>query len=271
MRSLGITAVIAAGAMTFIPFVAGAAENLRVGGTGAINEAVRGLAPAFAAETGIAIQLVPSMGTSGGNSALADGVLDVSVSGRPLNAKEKASGLKAVAEMRTPYGLVTSLAKPNALRSAELAQLYQSDKPIWADGTPIRIILRPSNDSDTALLGQLFPSMSEAIVKARSRADLSVAATDQDNADMAEKMPGSLVGATLTQIKMEKRNLRFVAIDGVGPSLESFENGSYPLGKSLYVVVGPNPNAAAISFVAFVRSPKGVAALREAGLLLSVE
>ncbi len=271
MRSLNIAAIIAAGAIIFTPYAAVALESLRVGGTGGINEAVKSLSPVFTSETGIAIQLVPSMGTSGGNSALADGVLDVSVSGRPLNAKETANGLKAVVELRTPYGLVTSLAKPNALQSAELAQLYQADKPMWADGTPIRIILRPSNDSDTALFGQLFPNMSEAIVKARGRTDLSVAATDQDNANMAETMPGSLVGATYTQIKMEKRNLRFVAVDGVELSLENYEKGSYPLGKSLYVVVGPNPNAAATRFVAFLRTPKGVVALREAGLLLSAQ
>ena len=96
-----------------------------------------------------------------------------------------------------------------------IAQLYQSNDPTWADGTPIRIILRPTTDSDTWLLGQTFPGMSAAMAKVRKRADLSIAATDQDNADMAEKTPGSLVGATLTQLQGENRDLRFVPIDGV--------------------------------------------------------
>ena len=86
---------------------------------------------------------------------------------------------------------------------------------------------------------------------------------------MAEKIPGSLVGATLTQVRMEKRHLRFVPIDGVAPSLESFQSGTYPFGKTLYVVLGAKKSPASERFLAFLRSPKGVAALRETGVLLS--
>jgi phosphate transport system substrate-binding protein len=265
-------ALFLAAAISLLPHhAARAAEILQVGGTGAINETVKSLAPAFAAETGIMLQLIPSMGTGGGNNAVADGVLDICISGRPLNNAEAAKGLKSVAEFRTPFGLVTAHPKPNGLKSAEIAQLYQSDKPLWTDQTPIRIILRPTNESDTAALGQMFPNMTAAIAKARNRADLTVAATDQDNAEMAEKTPGSLVGATFTQIKMENRNLRFVALDGAEPTLENYEKGTYPFGKTLHVVVGPKPNPAAERFVAFLRSPKGAAALREAGILLSAE
>jgi hypothetical protein len=37
--------------------------------------------------------------------------------------------------------------------------------------------------------------MAEAIQQVRKRSDLSLAATDQDNAEMGEKTKGSLVGA----------------------------------------------------------------------------
>lgn len=244
-----------------------AAETLRVGGTGAVNEMVRSLAPLFAAETGITLELIPSMGASGGNNAVADGVIDVSISGRPLNAAEIAKGLTAVAEFRSPFGLATVHPKPNGFKSAEFAQLYQSDKPVWHDGTPIRIILRPINDSDTWFLGQMLPGMAAAIAKTRARADISIAATDQDNADMAEKIPGSLVGAALTQIKMEKRNLSFVAIDGVEPTLDNYKNGTYPFGKPFYIVLASKKSSNGERFVAFLRTPRGVAALHETGVV----
>lgn len=246
-------------------------ETLRVGGTGATNEMAKSLGALFATETGITLELIPSLGTGGGNNAVADGVIDLCISGRPLNPAEIAKGLTVVAELRTPFGMVTSHPKPNGFKSAEIAQLYQSDKPIWADATPIRIILRPTNESDTWALGHMFPGMIAAIAKVRSRADLSVAATDQDNADMAEKTQGSLVGATFTQIKMEKRDLRFVAIDGMEPSLETYEKGTYPFGKSLYIVLAAKRSPAGERFLTFLRSPKGAAALREAGVLLSAE
>jgi len=75
---------------------------MRIGGSGGINGMVKSLAPLFAAETGITLELIPSLGARGGNNAVADGVLDVSISGRPLNAAEIAKGLTAVAEFRTP-------------------------------------------------------------------------------------------------------------------------------------------------------------------------
>ncbi len=172
-----------------------AGEVLRIGGTGAANGMIRSVGALFTTKTGIAIALVPSLGSTGANNALANGILDAAFSGRQLTPAETAKGLTAVAELLTPFGLVTSHPHPNGLKSSEIAQLCRSDNPTWADGTPIRIILRPANDSDSWLIGHLFPGMSAVIDKLRDRADLSVAATDQDNADMAEQTPGSLVGA----------------------------------------------------------------------------
>ncbi len=260
------------GSIFFSQIAAGTAgETLRIGGTGAANEMIKRVGALFTAETGIVVQLVPSLGTSGANRALADGVIDVSISGRPLSPAETAKGLTAVAELRTPFGMATSHPNPNGFKSSEIARLYQSDHPTWADGTPLRIILRPTTESDTWLLGQLFPGMSEAIAKNRKRADLSVAATDQDNADMAEKAPGSLVGASLMQIQTERRNLRFVPIDGVAASLENYKSGAYPFGKTLYFVLGAKKSPAGERFLTFLRSPKGIAALHEAGALLKTE
>ncbi len=88
---------------------------------------------------------------------------------------------------------------------------------------------------------------------------------------MAERMPGSLAGSSFTQITMERRNLRFVAIDGAAPSLENFQSGAYPFGKPLFFVLPARKTAAADRFIAFLRSPEGEAALRSTGNLPIVE
>jgi len=46
-----------------------------------------------------------------------------------------------------------------------------------------------------------------------------------DNAEAAERIPGSLAGSTLTQLTIERRSLRLLSIDGVAPSLEALESG----------------------------------------------
>ena len=106
------------------------AATLKVGGTGAVTELLHQLAPAFEAETGIVLEVVPSLGTSGANAALADGKLGLAVSGRDLNAKETARGLTVAGTFRTPFGLATSRKGPDNLKRDEIARLYGADKPV---------------------------------------------------------------------------------------------------------------------------------------------
>ena len=176
-------------------------------------------------------------------------------------------GLRVGLVMRTPFVLATSHPNPNGLTRAAVVEAFSTHTPAWGDGSPIRIILRPRSESDTALLGKLFPGLASAIEDARKRPDVPVAATDQDNVEMAERTPGSLVGSTLTQMRMEKRNLRTIAIDGVAPSLEAFERGDYPYGKELYFVLPSAPSPLAERFLEFLRSPEGQRLLRDAAMI----
>jgi phosphate transport system substrate-binding protein len=247
------------------------ADTLRIGGTGAATAMLPELFVAFDRGEEIKLTIIPSLGSNGGLRALEDGVLDIAVSGRSLTPEELGRGLSQAATIRTPFALVTSHPRPNGLKSAAIADIFKSPKAAWADGSPIRIILRPKSDSDTPVLGGMLPGMAAAIEEARRRPDIPIAATDQDNADLAERVPGSLAASTLTQIKMERRNLRFVAIDGVEPSLENFQNGAYPFGKTLYFVLPAKKAPAAERFIAFVRSPAGQSALHAIGNLLILD
>ena len=250
---------------------AAAADTLRVGGTGSAAGMLQQVGAKFTAATGVKVVLIPSLGSTGAIRALTDGLLDIAVPARPLKADESAAGLRQVAVLRTAYVMATSHSNPNGLKSADLAGIFAAEKPAWADGTPIRIILRPRSDTDTALLGELFPGMDKAIEAARRRAEVPTAATDQDNAELAERTPGSLTGTTVTQLKTEHRNLHVVPLDGVEPTLANFESGAYRFTKKLYVIVPRNGTAEAQRFVDFLRSPQGVSALRETEALPDTE
>jgi phosphate transport system substrate-binding protein len=241
------------------------AETLRIGGTGAVTAVLPHLFAEFGGKEGVTLEVIPSLGHSGGMRAAADGVLDIAMGGRSLNSQEKALGLTSVLAIETPYALVTSHVKPNSLSKADIAGIYTADSAKWSDGTPMRIILRPKSDSDTVVLGAVFPGMAGALESARQRAGIPTAATDQDNAQLAEQVPGSIAGATLTQVKMEQRRLRYVPIDQIEPSLEALENGTYPYGKRIYFVLPEKRSPAAERFVAYLQTPEGRAALRATG------
>jgi phosphate transport system substrate-binding protein len=156
-----------------------AADTLRVGGTGTATGMLQQVGAEFTAATGVKVEVVPSLGSTGAVGALSDGWLDIAIPARPLKPDEAAAGLRQVEVLRTAYVIATSHSNPNGLKSADLARIFAAEKPTWADGTPIRIILRPRSDTDTALLAELFPGMGAAIETARRRAEVPTAATDQ--------------------------------------------------------------------------------------------
>jgi phosphate transport system substrate-binding protein len=243
------------------------ADDIRVAGTGGAMAMVERLASGFAEATGDKIELVWGLGSKGGIRATADGAVSLAISARPLEPAESALGLMAVPIARTALVFITSHLKPNSIKSAELIEIFKSVNPKWEDGTPIRPILRTKFDGDTILLEKRFPGMSAAFDAARQRPELPITPTDQDNAALAERLAGSFVQAGLSQIVTEKRDLRFVPIDGVEPTLENLESGKYPYEKDFYVVFSPKSKAVAERLLEFARSEKGQGILRETGNL----
>ena len=154
--------------------------------------------------------------------------------------------------VRTPFVWVTSHRAPRGLASADVVRAFADPNLAWADGTPIHVILRPRSESDVTLMTSLFPGLAGAMEKARQRPEIPVAATDQDNADMAERTPGSLVGMSLTQLLLEKRDLRTVAIDGLDATKATFANGTYPYTKLLYFVTRDQPGEVVVAFLGFL-------------------
>ena len=258
-------ATLLAGTLSAAP--ANAAETLRAGGTGAATELLRQVGAEFTAASGVKIDVIPSLGSSGALRALVDGKLDIAVSARPLKADESAAGLRQVAVFQTAFVLATSHRNPNGLRAVDVPEIFAAEKPTWADGTPIRIILRPRSEADTVLFGTLFDGMDVVIETARRRAEVPTAATDQDNADLAERIPGSLTGTTVVQLVTERRRLQIVPIDGVEPTLANLESGAYRFVKKLYFIAGAKSGPEISRFVEFLRSPPGLKALREAAVL----
>lgn len=265
-RSLFAMVAVCVAVVTAAAAPAGA-EAIRIGGTGgAIPLLQRAVAP-FAADSGDELDVVPNLGSSGAIFALANNVLDVVVAARPLNAEEAGLGLVAVPFARTALVFVTSRTEPENLTSTRIVDIFDSANPTWSDGSRISVILRTRLDADTVLMAQAFPGLAAAVDKARRQSHLPVAPTDQDNADMAERMPGSFVQAGLSQIVAEKRALQLIAIDGVAPSLDALESGRYPYEKPFYLVYAAARPGAADKLLAFLRSPPGHQVLRDTGNL----
>ena len=246
---------------------AAAVDVLRLGGKSGASGLMVHLGQAFTQWAGITVKVVPGLGSVGSLNALAEGVLDVAIAGRSLSPAQLKQGFVQVATVRTPWVLVTSHPAPPALTGRDVVDAYSADRAVWPDGTPLRIVLRSRSDADHAVLAATISGMGTAMDRARQRGDASAAGNDQDNATIAENLPGSLADSTYTQVLMERRNLRFVPFDNVAPTLEALESGAYPYDRVFRLILPPAPSVAAQRFIHFLRTEEGVRAMREAGCL----
>lgn len=249
------------------------AAVLRMGGTGSALAVARLLVDAFSHEQpGLAPEIVPSLGSGGGIKALAAGALDVALSGRPLKDEERAKGLAAHPFARSPLGFTSPAAvAADEVTLAEIVDIYAGRIASWPDGSPLRLVLRPEGEFDTAVLRRISPAMAAALDSAYARAGLISAATDQENLDTLEKLPGSLGVAILGQIRAERRSLKMLRLDGVAPSTDTLASGEYRHQKALYLVLRPEPSPLAAAFAAFVVSPAGQGILAGIGGFLPPE
>jgi phosphate transport system substrate-binding protein len=243
------------------------ASTLHMGGTGGATGPLRLIGAGFTAKSAVPVEVIPGLGSSGGISAAMEGVLQVVVSGRTLAPAEAAGDLIPILTVCTPYVLATSHPSPVSLDRDSVAAIFSQTAPTWPDGVPIRIILRPKAESDNATLIALFPGMDRGLAQARTRDSVPIGATDQDNADLAEHIPGSLIGSTYAQILTEHRALQFVAINGMLPDIDAMKSGRYPYAKRLYFIAARHAAREVLDFQEFLGSPAGVQAMRDSGLV----
>jgi phosphate transport system substrate-binding protein len=234
---------------------------MRVGGTGAGVVTIAALAEA-AATVGVRIEALPSLGSTGGVRALGDGRIDLAIIGRAMTPEEMKPGLQVVFELRTPFVFVTSLPAAPSMTPAELVAAYGDPRARWPSGGPVAVVLRQRSDGDAIMLNGLIPGMDAAVELARKRPGVPVSAVDDDNAEYAERTKGSLATMSYSQVMIEARRVRTIAINGVAPSLQALADGSYPYSRPFYLVVPAKPGAAAQRFVAFLQSDAGRDALR---------
>ena len=131
----------------------------------------------------------------------------------------------------------------------------------------MRLVLRPADDADNQILTRYSAPVGAALSVALARPGVTIAQTDQDAADLLERVQGSLGLTTLALLRSEERKLNVLTLDGHQPVRAGQLNPDYPLTKELYLIVRAEPSAAVQSFLQVVRSNDGLAVLRRNGIV----
>jgi phosphate transport system substrate-binding protein len=262
-----VLALAIAGAGYSTVRAAPAAEEIRIGGTGNALGTMRLLGEAFARQNpGATVTVLPSLGSGGGIKAAANGAVQIAVTSRPLKEEERGLGLVESEYARTPFVFAVSAnSRVSALTTAEIANLYAGRTQSWPDGSRIRLVLRPAGDSDSEQIRRMSPEIAVALGHAEKIPGTPFAMNDQENANDLERIPGAFGSTTLALIKSEQRSLKALELDGVAVTVQNGTTGRYPHYTRLYLVTQPNQSSGVQRFIAFLRSPDGVAILTRNG------
>jgi phosphate transport system substrate-binding protein len=238
---------------------ASAAVEIKIGGTGAALGSMQLLGVEFSAKNpDIRITTVPSLGSGGGIKAVLAGAIGLAVTSRAINENERKLGTVEMEYARTPFVFaISTKSKVSAISSGELADIYAGKRMTWADGSPVRIVLRPDSDIDTEMVKNISPEIRLALAVAETRPGVQFSVNDQDAANDLESIPGAIGPSSLALIVSERRALRALKLDGREPTPESAAAGAYPYYKRLFFVTGAKPSVAVERFIAYVHSPAG--------------
>lgn len=259
--------LVASGAVTPLR-----AETIKVGGTGAAMAAMQVLADEFQTTHPDAdIEVMPAIGSSGAIKGVKSGIVAVGVSGRTLKDGETGKDIEETELARTPFVFVVPTKNSMVnITEAELIDIYAGKRTSWPDGSRLRLILRPSDDSDTEILMTKFsPAMSEAVQAAEARPGMLFASTDQECAELLGQTPGALGVLTLGQVVSERLPLRALQIDGIEPSVTAAANGTYRYYKVLHLLISPDAKPMAREFHSFAQSARGQELLEQLGFWIS--
>lgn len=240
---------------------------LHVMGTGAMTPLASRLAAAWSARGGTPPVIVePSVGTTGGVRAAADGAVDLGTISRPLREDEIRRGLVVMPVAKSAVVIAAGATGPaRTLASSELVALVMGDVAHLADGSPVSIFLRDRDESANAALDRMVPGLGAAREHAYRTARWRVIYHDAAMGEALAASPGAMGPFDLGAIVAWRLPLVAVPIDGVTPSLETVENGTWRATRDLSFVYRPDREARVAGFVAFVASAEGRRIARENG------
>jgi phosphate transport system substrate-binding protein len=261
---LGLCAVLCQAA----PGFAADRKKLTATGTGSAVAVFRRLAAAFQEQRpGFALEVLPSIGSTGGIKAVQAGKIQIGLTSRPLKPEERAQGLVEEPYGRTAFLFAAQASNPETGFSLqEIEEIFAGTRVRWRDGSPFRLVLRPQADAFSVYLAALGPGLKAAAEKAQGIPGVFVGMTDQDAVAQIERTPGAFGVTSACLVAGEERKVKGLAVDGVAPTLANLASGAYPYAMTLSVVYRKDPADPAIEqFVRFLFSPRGRQVLIRSG------
>lgn len=239
-----------------------------VAGSGTNLPVTRELAKAFAADSGIAMNIPSSIGSGGAINAVLSGELALGLISRPLTPEERAKGLKELPYARVAIVFAANSSVPDdGVTAADVLAILAGTKKTWSNGSRIYVFVREKTDSSNQQLYDLLPGYRKVLFDAYRENRWQVIYTDAESAAAVGRTPGAFGLVDSTALVADPRRLKALAVEGVFPTKENNLNGRYSYVKDLAFVYKGELSGPGGAFVDFTFSPAGRQVIERMGAI----
>lgn len=252
-----------------LPLGLAAEEPLSLAGSGSNLPLTQKLLDAWTGSSRPRIVLPPSIGTSGAVKAVREGKLVLGLASRPLTDEERASGLKVFRYARIGIVLGVHVDVPDQnITGAELTAIYAGTKTTWSNGKRIYVQAREAGDSSSAVLEQRIPGFRAARQESLAQKRWELSYSDGEAFKALQSVSGALGWADTTVLTEARSSWHPLKFEGIEPSWEHLQDGTYPLVKDLWFLYREPLPTEARRFLDFCTSKVGKALLAQNGAWL---
>ena len=207
--------------------------------------------------------------TSGGIEGVQAEVIDIGGVSRKLTLSDLGEQLSYIPMVETPLVLVVhdSVTGVTNITAEQIQAIYGGDITNWKElgGPDATIVLFDLSEDENekvvlreAHLGKEFEVTDQAIVF-----------TEDDELVETLAITEFSVAAVPNENELEELPLVTVSIDGIEPTVENIQSGSYSMSMPLGLVVAQAVDAEVQAFIDFATSPEGQQLLSEADYVLA--
>ena len=247
-----------------------AAAPVIVAGSGSNLAATHALADAYKQRNpGMDVQVPPSIGSTGGVRAVADGSIAVGLVSRPLTESERELGLTVVPYARTAIVLgAHPTVADESITPADLVEIYAGRKTKWSDGHDIVVLTRQPNDSSIEVLQATVPGFKPVYLESQQARRWATMFTDREMDLALMRTPYAIGLVDMGAISAGHLAIKPLKVNGVAPTAAEVRAGRYTLVKALSFVVDPRRKSPeAQRFIDFSLSKEGATVLATIGYL----
>lgn len=208
-------------------------------------------------------------GSGTGIAALIDGATDICDASRAMKTKEekqaRENGVNPVAHIVARDGIAVIVHPDNSLKGIskeDLKAIYVGEISKWSKvGGNQGAIVVVSRDAASGT----FEAFNElALDKAKLTDGALMLASNLEVARTVAQTPGAIGYVGLGYVSDE---VKAVTVNGIMASEKTVNDGTYPLGRPLFMYTNGQPGGLAKSFLDFVMSKEGQKIVKEAGFV----